>query len=311
MSETRRQPSDEEIAAFAAGELRGAERSRIIKQLNRDPESYQLLLESIDLLEQSGLQDEESEEDEVTPFAVDPRLFSASRWRVAALAASAIIAVGLGVLIYTFLPQPDGPGQSAAQLSSYLVSQVPAVELNQQTWSEEPTHSFTGLRVSVASFRVGRLLVDLEIARRADALPRGRSLLADIEDLLTAQQAGPIALQEASEARNRVDAQQSLAGLENFPEQITNLLPSRWDSFLLSFGQWAEAARLASLNQQQGFFQQQDFQDFAKQVQRRNDLSQEAQNAWQEIQALLDKPRRNLDDWNELAQKWGDLIQFY
>lgn len=311
MSETRRQPSDEEIAAFAAGALRGAERSRIIEQLNRDPESYQLLLETIELLESSGIQDEDSEEDETTPSAVDPQRLAASRWRVAALAASAVIAVGLGWLVYLSLPQSGGPGALTAQLSASLVSQVPAQQLNQQAWNEEPVRGFAGPTAAIASFRLGRLLLDLEIARRAEDLSRCGTLLGEVEGLLNDQQAGPIALQEAAEARSRVEAQQSLAGLQRFPEKIADSLPARWDPFYLSFGQWAEAARLAALLQKPGFFQQKDFQDFAQQLQGRDDLKPEARRSLQQAQALLDKPQLNLDDWDELAQKWTDLIHHH
>lgn len=309
MSETRRHPSDEEIAAFAAGELRGAERSRFIEQLNRDPESYQLLLETIELLEPSGVQDEETDEDEVTPFTVDSKRLSASSWRVAALAASAVLAVGLGWLIYTFLPQPAGSIQLAAQLSESLSSQMSAGDLNALTWNEESAQGFAGGSASQASFRLGLLLLDLEIARRASDLSRGETLLLEIEKTLTAQQAGPVALEKASEARGRVDSQQSLAGLERFPEQIIPSLPARWDPFFLSFGHWAEAARLASLQQQQGFFQQTAFQEFARQLSGREGLNSQIRGTWGEIQSLLRKPSLGPDDWEELAQKWAFVIR--
>ena len=311
MSKTRRQPSEEEIAAFAAGRLQGAERSRMIEQLDRDPESYQLLLETIDLVSSSEGREEDSEDDEIAPWQVDPQQLSVSRWRVAALAASAVLALGLGWLIYRMLP-PDGPGQLASELGTRLTSQTPAEELNQSAWRETPSSTFARAQPPLfASFQLGRLMLDLEIARLADDLQRGLSLLTSVESLLAVQQAGPTALEEAAEARRKAEAQQSLQGLDYFPERIGISLPNSWDSLFVEFGQWAEAARLASLHQQEDFFRQPAFQEFSQELGRREDLSPQARRPWEEAQALLDRPRLDPDGWDELAGKWTDLIRLH
>ncbi len=280
MSKTRRQPGDEEVTAFAAGKLR------------------------------DGL--EESEEDEFTSSKIDSRQLAASCRRVAGLAVSAVLAVALGWLAYIALPQPDGPGQLAAQLSARLTGRATAIQLNQQAWRGDPVGNIGGaVGPSVASFRLGRFLLDLEIARLADDFSRGRSLLGEVQSLLTIQRAGPMALDEAAQALRKVDAQQSLQSLEHFPEQIALSLPASWDPFYLSFGHWAEAARLACRQHDLDFFQQAEFEDFALQLQGREDLDPRARRAWESARMLLGKPARNPDDWDELAQRCADLIRLH
>ena len=120
-----------------------------------------------------------------------------------------------------------------------------------------------------------------------------------------------MALDKASQARRKAEAQQSLQGLERFPDQISISLPAHWDPFFLGFGQWAEAARLASLLLLRDFFQQPTFQEFSQQLEGRTDLTPQARRAWDEARALLDRPRLDPDDWDDLAQKWADLIRLH
>ncbi|MEE8587295.1 MAG: PhzF family phenazine biosynthesis protein [Acidobacteriota bacterium] len=141
--------------------------------------------------------------------------------------------------------------------------------------------------------------------------PDYRQLLAHVESLLNVQLAGPMALEKAAQARRKAEAQQSLQGLEHFGERIGISLPASWDPFFLDFGQWCEAARLASLHQQRDFFGQAAFQNFFQAVEALKDLTPQARGSWNEARALLGKASLNPDDWDELAQKWADLIRLH
>ncbi len=79
-----------------------------------------------------------------------------------------------------------------------------------------------------------------------------------------------------------------------------------------SFGQWAEAGRLAALAQNPELFQDRKYQKFLRwQLRHAEELDPEVQGALQQIQAILERESLQANDFSRLKTHFEAILDFY
>jgi hypothetical protein len=254
-------PPLEDLAAFLDGKLSEEERARIVAHLAECERCYEVFAGA------ARFQEDSAPKGRVFPFPFRKRKPADSekpadrdRWRTAALAASALLVVGLGALSYyrTFVAQP---GMVVADLIEPLQDQEAANQLYEFTRyrgnGEEDVLSW-----EEPSFMVGVFLVDLRLSLAAGDVKSSEDLLREIGNELN-----EVPLMEDEAKRYLAEATQlAQTPSVDLLRQIAATAPERErrlgdedESVLspeyLAFGKWTEAARLAAVTRSPDFFE--------------------------------------------------------
>jgi hypothetical protein len=234
----------QEIAAFLESRIDPRARAELIERLAASPIAAAIVADA------SALSAELNSEE--THAASAPHRFRAIRW----LAVAAGL-VGIGILAWMATGRRPR-ASSAAAPNAMLLAQGSRVSALPGGWDSEPWGAYRG-GASVASdnaraARIGALFVDLEIAlrtrdERAGALARHIATLLDTTD--------PKRVPGPAVALFREIADSSRVA----PLHAITLLPaaSEWtaravNDELVQAGAWLEAARLAAVARDTGFF---------------------------------------------------------
>lgn len=246
-------PPLEDLAAFLDGRLSGEERARMTAHLADCERCYEVFAGAVRFQE-----DSRPKGGVILPFVKgDPVPW----WKATAMAASALLAVGLGSFIgyQAFIAQPE---MVVADLIEPLQSQEAANQLyDYSTYrgpgSEEYTLSYR------PSFMVGVFLVDLRLSLAAGNMEPLEGLFLEIANEIEAASFG---LMENESTRYRSlrdqiqDGNRSAALLRQLQEEAPEMEArlsgdqSMIDPKALAFGKWTEAARLAAVTRTPDFF---------------------------------------------------------
>lgn len=232
----------EDLAAFAEGRLRGAEREQVITHLAGCADCREVLAESMETADQLAAEDGEAPILDFRPAAGGARS-SRFAWpaRAAALAAAAVVAVGAAV-IWQAQARRSPPDRG-----EWLAAMSPA-ELAPHVWGGVVLRGGEGEPAEQArsSTEIGALLVDVDVAlaagdgeRASDFLRRVATLCEDagwMEECVT----------ELRAIAESADAATMKAELAAFVPQLERDLRERFDGFFLDLGTFLDEAQLAA-----------------------------------------------------------------
>ncbi|HEX7184963.1 MAG TPA: zf-HC2 domain-containing protein [Thermoanaerobaculia bacterium] len=254
-------PPLEDLAAFLDGRLSGEERARMTAHLADCERCYEVFAGATRFQEDSAPRGRVF----LFPFRkrkpADPgKTADRDRWKTAALAASALLVVGLGsfIVYQAFLAQPEMvvadlieplQGQEAARnLYQYDVHRGPGDE--EGSFSDRP------------SFMVGVFLVDLRLSLKAGDVEPLDGLLHEIASELEAVGYMDEEVAHYRALRDQIrDKSRSAALLRQLQAEALEMEAklSGDESMLrpeaLAFGKWTEAARLAAVTRTPDFFE--------------------------------------------------------
>ncbi len=229
----------EEVAALAEGQLRGAERDRVIAHLADCADCREVFASTVEVAEALDAEDKPAAIVEMPPQpAPRPRWIS----RTVASAAAALVIVG-GVVTWQLNAQRAPPSPS-----DWLAAMPPATELAPHVWG--------GIRMRGGdddlgesrkkAVELGALLVDAEVTLRAgdaeqaaDALHRMATIVEDAgwmeDDVATLRKIAG----DGDVQRMRDELAKALPGL-------TQRLDERFEPAILDLGTFAEEAQVAA-----------------------------------------------------------------
>lgn len=255
-------PPLEDLAAFLDGRLSGEERARMTAHLADCERCYEVFAGA------ARFQEDSAQKGRVFRFPfpkrkpADPeKPADRDRWKTAALAASALLVVGLGSFIgyQTFLAQQE---MVVADLIEPLQGQEAANQLYEYTRHRSGAEEEGALSWEAPSFMVGVLLVDLRLSLAAGDVKSSEDLLreigAELKKVLLMDDEANRYFAEATRLAQTpsVDLLRQIAATA--PERERRLGDedeSSLDPEFLAFGKWTEAARLAAVTRTPDFFE--------------------------------------------------------
>jgi len=229
----------EEVAAFAEGRLRGAERERLIAHLAGCADCREVLAETIEVGADLDAETSDQKVADLRPVAVLRPMRSEWAVRVGAVAATVVV-VGSSLVAWQLEARKHPPSRS-----EWLAEMPPARELAPHIWG--------GIRMrgageagelSAQSTEIGALLVDLEVALAANDAGSASDVLNRAATILDA--AGMMdddATMLRSAAERDIVATRTVMATQ-LPE-LQKRLVERFDDFYLDLGSFAGEARIA------------------------------------------------------------------
>jgi hypothetical protein len=255
-------PELEELAAYVDGRLSGADRDRVTDHLDRCPDCFELVAETV------RFQREDETEQRGGGTVVRSNRFGRLGGRkLASIAAAAAALVALAIVIPRLAPGPEelpGPRLASADLLEAF-SEGTARAAVDAIPRDTPALGFAGdPGRGPAAVRLGARLVDLRTAARAGSGLRAREMVYSIEDLI-ASAAGEERdraldpaldsfLEEAGSALDGEDFGRLEAATSRLEAGLEARLETGLDRDALAFGKWAEAGRLAAAAGDGSFF---------------------------------------------------------
>lgn len=288
-------PSLEEIAASVEGRLSPEERARVDAHLADCPDCYEIYLGAVEFeIEEAGAP--------VVPFPERRRFLP----QVAAIAAT----LALGVTgLFLYRAYNTAPVLQPEELTAAL-----AAPSSEGVWMGGVTRGDgEGESLSqVAAFRAGTFLVDIRHSLETgnedapDALSRMIDLLQEVhygreaEEQYTQMQAALLDGKAPGEVLGQAEK------VEGEIEQLFREDPP------FSFGQWAEAGRLAALAQNPEVFQARKYRKFLRwQLRHAEELDSEVQGALQQIQTILERETLQANDFSSLETHFEAILDHY
>lgn len=298
-------PPLEDIAAFLDGKLSGEERARIVAHLADCESCYALFADAARFqLEEDKELGAEPVKAEVIPF---PRK-RVLRW---ALPLAAMLLIGLAT-IPLYKQYKEMPDMFAAQLvNPSALKDVPSDRL----WSNDKR---SGSKLQLldsqpAEFMVGAHQVDLRVILARNDVQGAANVLARINSYIE----GLLFSDEQAQVYKRVQAEilERKRQPKDFLEEATATEASltQITSYSLAFGKWVEAARLAVLARQSGFFEDQQNRRFLRWLLRNQeeDLDPKVLANLREIQEILDSGDLQEPQYRDLAARLSEILEHY
>lgn len=292
-------PSLEEIAAHVDGRLAAEESARVDAHLADCPDCYEIYLGAVEL----QIEDIEDEHAPVVPFPERRRFLP----QVAGIAAALALAVA-GLFLYRAYNTP--PVLQPAELTA-AVARSPEGE---GVWLGGVTRG-GGEEESLAdsaAFRAGTFLVDIRLALESGNRDDAATALSRMIGLLQEIPYGGQAAEQYIQIQRALDDQppQSVLGqaarAEGKIEQIFA------DDPPFSFGQWAEAGRLAALSRNPAVFQAADYRKFLRwQLRHSDELPPEVQDPLRQVQSILERESLQADDFALLNTHFEAILEVY
>lgn len=237
MLETTHCSALEELAAFAEGRLRGAERERVIAHLAECADCREVLAETVKTAEEL-----DAEDNPAAPVTIGPRRPRFGRPLVAS-AAAAIAAVGVGALVFWQLDAQRHPPSPA----EWLAEMPPARQVVAHTWGGVRLRggNVTGELIA-QSTELGALLVDVRVGveardldKTADALNRMATIIDD------AGYMDPNDVPMLRSIAKHGDAEVMRADVLKQLPQLEKRLQERFEPAFLDLGTFAEEVQVA------------------------------------------------------------------
>ncbi|HEX2253236.1 MAG TPA: zf-HC2 domain-containing protein [Thermoanaerobaculia bacterium] len=303
------------LAAFLDGNLRGAERSRVVAHLAACEDCYEVFSDSAHILEE-----EEAEELEGDPAAAaapgvlrPPR----SRWRTALLWTPLAVAALLALLLVPWrgpgiLPVDEltaGLGEAGGEAVSGTLD---------SHWSPYRDEDIVVSDPDQVAFRLGVRAVGVEMALRADDSDLARGLAVELAELLRnvplsepvqVHYVGPTGIAQRLAAG---DPPRDLLPLHHQGDRLLGPDPDSGeagftDPFWYRFGKWAGAAQLAALTGNREWFEQTGSRRLLRELRQREmppDLEEPLDRLARELEAA--PPERDL---GAIAELLGVVIR--
>jgi putative zinc finger protein len=232
-------PSLEEVAAFAEGRLRGAERDRVVEHMAGCNDCRELLADVLVTWEAL-----EAEEGSAAPVDFAPAAQRrAPRWvrPLAAVAAMVTVAVGAGLYWNTLRQTPPSR-------QDFLAQMPPADQVVPNIWGGVVMRGEGDPgEIDRQSAEIGALLVDLDVAAAGGAAGRAAELMRRIATIFdqAATMEDEVAILRSLAQES--DIQRMRAVLAKELPEIEAHARERFTTFYLDLGAFAEEARLAAL----------------------------------------------------------------
>lgn len=294
---------EERIAALLAGRLEGPERDALLAHLSTADEDYEVFANTAAILREMEEEDAQAEEAGVQVADPPPRrevlLPSVTKrargWRRSPRWAGTAALVGLVALVMLVLPDRSSRG-TPLQMAQAL--EQPGAGPSTPGWTQPPWDRVRGEGSPVA-VQAGALLLRLAVAIQAGDAAATRTLATQIQARYDDQ--GGSALVDIAA---RADA--PVRELEPLLEEATERLEERFDPADVRLGAWLEAARLAALTRDEGFFRSSDVRAMLGRAQRLAGANADAQAAIEGIRTALSGQEQR--DWNDLEKNLEALL---
>ena len=237
----------EDVAAFAEGRLRGAERDRVIAHLAECADCREVLAETVKTAEELDAEDNPRPISEMRPEQdLRPRR---SPWLVRGAALAATLALATSVVIWQLDAQRSPPSPDR-----WLAQMPPASDLAPHVWGGVRLRGGGGMSASTPqATELGALLVDVAVTVRAGDVERAADALHRMATIL--DEAGFMDEHVATlrAIANEGDGQRMKAALEKALPEIDDALRERFEPAFLDLGTFAEEAQVAASAGNRGF----------------------------------------------------------
>ena len=296
----------EELGAFLDGGLSAARRARIREHLGGCRDCYEIFSETAQLQQEM----DPVGEGEV----VRGRFRERRRWGLwAGYAAAAVLVVGVSAGIYQQLTRPADV--SVASLSASLAAHLD--QTKEQIWHEtlrgveDPNGDF---KFRESSFRIGVELINLQTGLAADQEQVASGAVAKINQLLPDLDATDDVTkfyQDLYVHLSKTPPHELAAGAAAKADAV---FKDYGEPFLVDFGKWAEAGRLAAVAQEPAFFAQRGVRRFPSDLRRSEegrDLPPEVSKALDDIDRLLDSDDLKAADYDALKEAYSRILHVY
>lgn len=327
MSDSGNHPPLEELAAYIDGLLPEAEAARVAEHISECEDCFFVYSETVrfQLEHPEEAEDPAPEPGKVVPFpekAGEPQRRKRFPWWVGP-AIAAVLVLAVGFFLYRSLNPQGMPEMTTAELIAPLQG---APELQSHLYSPKTFRGHNGESdFDRQSFMVGVLLTDLRVSLeardRAGAASRIQRIGKVLEDALEGSGSG--LFEEAQRVESEGDLAATLAKLEQWEksagesedEGASGDAEEVWlvDPAYVSFGKWAEAARLAAVLREEEFFSRRENRRVLSYVLRGEEITPD-ENVLahlQEIQSLWDKGNLQPQDFDALAGKFKSVLGAY
>lgn len=290
-------PSPEEIAAYIEGRLSQEERARVDAHLADCPDCYEIYLGAVEF----QLEDEAAT---VVPFPERRRYLSQ------AAAVAAILALSVAGL-FLYRAYSTAPVLQPEELTA-AVARSPEGEgvwMGGVTRGEGEEEFLT----DIAAFRAGTFLVDIRLALESGNREDALNALSRMIDLLQEIPfEGQTAEQYTRIHRALLDGlppQEVLGQAAKAEAEIEQLFA---EDAPFSFGQWAEAGRLAAISRNPAVFRDRKFRKFLDwQLRHGEPIAPEVQNELRQIQAALEPGELQANDFSLLKDRFEAILDVY
>ncbi len=285
MSEVQLTPGDlETLAAFLDRRLTLSERQEFMGRLDREPELYEVFVDTVRYRESQMLGTAE----------VETISSGKTSWVIPATVAALLAVAVLGPQLTSRLGLPTGAGLARGLVSENRLEGVLAPDWVEQGWRR--TRGLTNLHSEVDSaFRVGVHSMDLEVALRTDRRDDATLLLRymhgeldniDLSDHLQLSYSDLLRQLEGGES-----FENALAGAAEIEEQAAELLDIEYG---FAFGRWAEAGKLAAQSGNQKLLRSRVFGNMLSEIQR-HEWTQEVDALLAEVESEISRANRTPD----------------
>jgi Putative zinc-finger len=331
-------PPLEDIAAFLDGTLSKKERERIVAHLADCATCYDVFAGAADFQLTSAQAAESKGKVARFPFGHSGKR---PHWWLIPAAAAALVVLALGLGYFYRIRHSAPPGMAIAEFTYRTVFRIPVVqpqlalaELTKPVADKKasfsqylyPAATFRGggaegeIVSPSPSFMVGVFIVDLRLALQADnasaASDRLQRIGSQVQNVL---ESNDLANRYFGDSRKLHDTSAASAGA--LLRQIDSELSAREEKLkeeaifpeFVSFGEWAEAGRIAAKAQVPGFFQDLDHRQFLSWIRRdqREVLDAEIIAALGKIQRTWKNERLQPADFASLEKQFTGIIERY
>lgn len=232
----------EEVAAFAEGRLRGAERERLIAHLAGCADCREVLAETIEVGEDLDAEESDQKVADLRPAAVRRPLRSGWAVRVGSVAATVAV-VGSSIVAWQLEARKHPPSPS-----EWLAERPPAMELAPHIWGGVVMRGDDGEagELTAQSTEIGALLVDFEVALAAHDAEAASDVLNRMATILESA----AAMEDDGETLRKAGGMQDIDGIRRAlggqMPALQERLRERFDTFYLDLGTFAGEARIAA-----------------------------------------------------------------
>lgn len=325
MSNPGNHPPLEELAAYIDGMLGEEEAARVAEHISECEDCFFVYSETVRFQLENPSEEAvgaEPEIGEVVLFPSRPEKTTRERtrrwWPAAAVAlAAAALAVAIGVSLYrNFVPQ-SLPQVTTAELIE-PVQGIPGVQNQLYKYRVDRGVSKVGSELDQPSFMIGFLFVDLRLSLEGSDVETSRELLrkmgVTVRGIDIFPELGDSIIKRANDLESPADLQRLLPEMTQWETEI-RADDGTWmvvDDYF-TFGQWAEAGRLAAVHQKPEFFESRENRRVLSYILRSEEMAPEERVMahLQKIQSLWDKGDLQPQDFATLAEKFKAILKAY
>lgn len=310
-------PSAEDLAAYIDGVLDEVETGRVTAHLADCEDCYAVYSGALRFL----LESESEEGGNVVPFPQPPPKTDRRPWLQPWYQIAALLLVGVGTGVYFQLLHTP-PALKTAEVAAPIPNRPQVFDDTRGLWTGPVYRGGEGetdVTLDAAAFRTGVQLVNLQVSLQAEKKDEAQNAIAAILGLLDA---GLL----TDDLKKKYEA---LTGsLEGAGRPPSSFLPEAsrlaeetrdiFDAGSLDFGQWVEAARLASAAGDSRFFQQGDTRSFLRRLRWREKLGlgdlkldAETRQSLEEVSGILSKNQLAAPDYASLTDALEQILEIH